>query len=57
VALATDDVPAGAERIARGAQAYLDVCLENESVKALALEAPAAASQSPRRALRRFLGA
>src|ERR1022692_291544 len=39
VAKATDGVPIGAKRIARGAIAYLDVCLANRAVKALALEA------------------
>jgi AcrR family transcriptional regulator len=39
VTAATADVPPGAERIARGAEAYLDVCLTNPAVKALALEA------------------
>jgi AcrR family transcriptional regulator len=39
VAAATADVPAGAERIARGAEAYLDVCLTDRAVKALSLEA------------------
>jgi hypothetical protein len=32
-------LPAGAERIARGVGAYLDVCLTDRAVKALALEA------------------
>jgi AcrR family transcriptional regulator len=41
VAKATDGVPIGAKRIARGAIAYLDVCLANRAVKALALEARA----------------
>ena len=31
--------PARGERICRGAEAYLDVCLEDRAVKALALEA------------------
>jgi AcrR family transcriptional regulator len=39
VAAATDQVPPGAERILRGAEAYLDVCLADRAVKALALEA------------------
>jgi AcrR family transcriptional regulator len=39
VAAATGEVPPGAERILRGAEAYLDVCLANHAVKALALEA------------------
>jgi TetR/AcrR family transcriptional regulator, transcriptional repressor for nem operon len=39
VAGAIADVPAGAERIVRGADAYLDVCLQDRAVKALALEA------------------
>jgi len=36
---ATGGLPAGAERIVRGAEAYLDVCLEDRAVKALTLEA------------------
>jgi len=36
---ATDGVAPGAERIVRGAEAYLDVCLRDQAVKALALEA------------------
>jgi TetR/AcrR family transcriptional regulator, transcriptional repressor for nem operon len=39
VADAVADLPLGAERIARGAEAYLDVSLANRAVKALALEA------------------
>lgn len=39
VAGATADLPPGADRIVRGVEAYLDVCLEDRSVKALALEA------------------
>jgi AcrR family transcriptional regulator len=39
VAGATDGVPPGGERICRGAEAYLDVCLTDRAVKALALEA------------------
>ncbi len=39
MAAATTGVPPGAERIVRGAEAYLDVCLANRAVKALALEA------------------
>jgi len=39
VAGATEGVPDGAERIVRGAEAYLDVCLEDQAVKALAVEA------------------
>lgn len=39
VAAATVGVPAGAGRIVRGAEAYLDTCLEDRAVKALALEA------------------
>jgi TetR/AcrR family transcriptional repressor of nem operon len=39
VAVATAGLPPGAERIARGAEAYLDVCLDDRGVKALALEA------------------
>jgi AcrR family transcriptional regulator len=47
VAEATADVPPSAERIVRGAEAYLDTCLADRAVKALALEArsdPALAS-------------
>ena len=36
---ATAGLEPGAERIFRGAEAYLDVCLANRAVKALALEA------------------
>src|SRR6516164_73347 len=39
VAEATQGVPPGAERIMLGAESYLDVCLANRAVKALALEA------------------
>ncbi len=39
VARATADTPPGAERIRRGAEAYLDVCLADRAIKALALEA------------------
>jgi TetR/AcrR family transcriptional repressor of nem operon len=39
VSVATSGVPAGAERIWRGAEAYLDMCLTNRAIKALALEA------------------
>jgi TetR/AcrR family transcriptional repressor of nem operon len=39
VSAATAGVPTGAERIWRGAEAYLDVCLTNRAIKALALEA------------------
>src|SRR5215218_6199261 len=39
VTAATAALPAGAERIATGAEAYLDVCLVDRAVKALALEA------------------
>jgi TetR/AcrR family transcriptional regulator, transcriptional repressor for nem operon len=39
VAAATADLPDGLECIARGADAYLDVCLDDRAVKALALEA------------------
>jgi AcrR family transcriptional regulator len=39
VATATAGTPPGAERILRAAEAYLDVCLANRAVKALALEA------------------
>jgi TetR/AcrR family transcriptional regulator, transcriptional repressor for nem operon len=36
---ATGGAPAGPERIMRGVKAYLDTCLANRAVKALALEA------------------
>jgi TetR/AcrR family transcriptional repressor of nem operon len=39
VGAAIDGVPPGAERLVRGAEAYLDVCLRDRAVKALALEA------------------
>jgi AcrR family transcriptional regulator len=39
VAVATAGAPPGAERLVRGAEAYLDTCLEDRAVKALALEA------------------
>jgi TetR/AcrR family transcriptional repressor of nem operon len=39
VAAATSDTQPGAERIVRGVEAYLDVCLADRAVKALALEA------------------
>lgn len=39
VAQATAGIPPGHERIVRGATAYLDLCLANRAVKALALEA------------------
>jgi TetR/AcrR family transcriptional repressor of nem operon len=44
VAKATSRTPAGAERIWRGAEAYLDVCLSDRAIKALALEARADAA-------------
>jgi AcrR family transcriptional regulator len=39
VAATAGEVALGGERILRGAEAYLDVCLANRAVKALALEA------------------
>jgi TetR/AcrR family transcriptional repressor of nem operon len=39
VLAATEGLPPGADRIMRGVEAYLDVCLEDSAVKALALEA------------------
>ncbi len=39
VAAATAGVPDGAERIVRGVEAYLDVCLADRAIKALSLEA------------------
>ena len=47
VAAATAGTPAGAERILRGVEAYLDVCLADRAIKALALEARAEATLSP----------
>lgn len=38
-AAATGGLPPGADRIVRGAEAYLDTCLDDRAVKALALEA------------------
>jgi len=39
VAEATEGTPPGADRIVRGVEAYLDTCLDDRAVKALALEA------------------
>lgn len=39
VAAATADIPDGAAKLVRGAEAYLDVCLDDRAVKALAHEA------------------
>jgi len=39
VAAASADTEPGAERIVRGVEAYLDVCLADRAIKALALEA------------------
>jgi TetR/AcrR family transcriptional regulator, transcriptional repressor for nem operon len=39
VAVATADLPPGSDRIVRGAEAYLDLCLADRAVKALAMEA------------------
>lgn len=39
VVVATEGSPPGADRIVRGVEAYLDTCLEDRAVKALALEA------------------
>jgi len=39
VASATADIPPGAGRIVAGVEAYLDVCLADRAIKALALEA------------------
>ncbi len=44
VAVATAELPPGAERIVAGVEAYLDVCLTDRAIKALALEARANAS-------------
>lgn len=44
VVRATAGTPAGAERIWRGAEAYLDVCLSDRAIKALAMEARAEAT-------------
>jgi TetR/AcrR family transcriptional repressor of nem operon len=38
VGAAVAEVPVGAERLVAGAEAYLDICLANKAVKALALE-------------------
>jgi AcrR family transcriptional regulator len=38
VGAAVADIPPGAERLTAGVEAYLDVCLANKAVKALALE-------------------
>jgi TetR/AcrR family transcriptional repressor of nem operon len=46
VAHATADTEPGAERIVRGVEAYLDVCLDDRAVKALALEARAGGSET-----------
>ena len=39
VAAATAGMPDGAQKLLRGAEAYLDVCLQDRAVKALAHEA------------------
>jgi AcrR family transcriptional regulator len=52
VAAATAAVPPGAERLRRGIEAYLDVCLADRAVKALALEARSDPSLSERMAKR-----
>ncbi len=46
VAAAIDGVPPGPERLWRGAEAYLDMCLADRAVKALALEARAGGTLS-----------
>jgi len=46
VAAAIADIPPGAERLLRGADAYLDLCLADRGVKALTLEARAAGTLS-----------
>lgn len=46
VAQATAEPEPGAERIVRGVEAYLDVCLDDRGVKALALEARADGSET-----------
>ncbi|HUC06521.1 MAG TPA: helix-turn-helix domain-containing protein [Solirubrobacterales bacterium] len=46
-AAATNDLPLGSERIMRGAEAYLDACLADRAVKALALEARSDPSLGP----------
>jgi AcrR family transcriptional regulator len=53
VAAATAGVPPGAEQIGRGSEAYLDVCLRDRAVKALALEAHSDPSLSASMAARR----
>jgi AcrR family transcriptional regulator len=39
VGAAVEGVPPGPQRLVRGAEAYLDVCLRDRAIKALALEA------------------
>lgn len=46
VAASITDVPPGPERLWRGAAAYLDMCLADRAVKALALEARAGGTYS-----------
>jgi TetR/AcrR family transcriptional regulator, transcriptional repressor for nem operon len=59
MARALADVPPGAERLVRGAEAYLDACLANRAVKALSLEArsEAALTASMRARHDRFVAA
>lgn len=46
VAAATAGIPDGAERLVRGAEAYLDVCLADRAIKALSVEARTGAALS-----------
>lgn len=59
MAEAVAGVPPGPERLVRGAEAYLDVCLANRAVKALSLEArsEAALTDSMRARHDRFVAA
>lgn len=52
VGAAVAELPPGAERIRRGAEAYLDVCLADRAVKALSLEARSDPGLSERMAKR-----
>ncbi len=49
---AIEGIPVGAERIWRMAEAYLDVCLANRAIKALALEARTTGALTPAMAAR-----
>jgi TetR/AcrR family transcriptional regulator, transcriptional repressor for nem operon len=52
VAAAVDRIEPGPEQLARGSEAYLDACLADRSVKALALEARTDPALRPRMAAR-----